>query len=1262
MSTELPKRRGTTPPPLRQASFDESPLLSLTAGIRRCMRMAGFGRIVVWLALAICAALALDLASGLPPRLRATAGVVILGGAAILVVRHFWYRPRQVTTDRVTREVETSHPEFGQLLSTARDPSVSNASVSPVLKNELFRRASVSLAGLDLRKNLPKRPVRRWLAAGVVALAAFCFFMSSNREAPVALARLVSPFSDITYTRVANSTPDPTFDRNRLPRVEATVSGRPAQTVTIHITQPEGGDAVYPMNPLGGGRFEVTLPASGTSFAFRIQAGDSMPVEGAMECVDPAEFVSSTAEIALPDYTGQPVAQQDNADIEAVEGTRATLRFRMSAPMKSAQLKLPDGKKLNLDVKGDELSKTFAVGIGGDVAELTGTDARGHDIEPVQFKHKGVEDALPVVEWIEPTKDIEATAIAELPLRLRLRDDFGVASYGVVLQAQGQSKEIITKKLEAKDLRDLSEMTSAALEAFPLTIRDNVRVFAWATDHKPRENARGVSKLRGVDIKPFKRKWQMLKGEGGMPPISGEDLVKVDQLIKTQREILSDAFTAIQGPPPSTETAKGFGDRETKTQQDARKLHAAVLEEGQWPADDVSLLYAASSQMGESANAWYTVRHQMGFDRGDAALSSLLELRKNLLTLLIKADCPCLEPKPEEVPVTLTDLAAEAERIAKEEHDVANQLVANPDADRLEAIRRQQHVANSDTGELYARLMDHPENTPLVLSQMDEAEKAVRETTRTTTSSSAVAQAPPLANTAAEKLEQVAKTLRALDETKIDDTLAEMAKDAKKAAEAAKPKDDQPKDDQPKEEEKKEPGEQAAKEPGEKPGDKPSDKPGDKPAKEPGEQASKEAGDKPGDKPSDKAGEKPGDKPGDKPGAGEGDKPAQAAGKKPGEGKGEGKSPSDKPGKGQGKGAGQGEGESEMAGEGKGSGQGKGAGQGEQPGELAEGDGKEAGAGKGGDKQELAANDPDAGNSSGPGEKSGEAKGQGPAATPGKPGEKDPAEQRKDELAKAARQSAMNDEILKFLAEREAKSGQPSRLEKLREENASDKFDEKLNDVAGEKTDGSKTAEELKAFAAALEQEREVRRQSRLESLAENREKAAELKKQAEAKRDAAKKAAQEMARNSGGFSFEIPKEVMEEAKTAGQGEGDKPSTEGKGKGPGEGKGEGQGPGNGPGAPSPGQGTKQLARNLDALKDTELSRIARELEKDAPDISQIRPLAEAERRLAAMIEELSGVARGDDSGGVVPPAYRRAVEDYYRALSDDFGDEEAVPR
>jgi hypothetical protein len=630
------------------AKFDESPLRALVARTRGWLRIAGLGRIMAWLAIAVCLAIAIDLTTSLAPGVRALIGGVILAGAAALAIWFLWRKPGQIDTATTTREVESAHPEIGQLLRTARDASLSKTDVSPIFKEELFRRAAVQIAALDLGSHLPRRPGKVWLAAGIVAVAGFLIFLTANREAPTAFARLIAPFAPITYTKVENVTPDPTFDRNRLPRVEAKVSGRFAKDVTVHVSHPDGGDSVFPMNPLGGGRYEVTLPTAETSFAYHIEAGDSVPAASVMVCVDPAVFVSSSAEVALPDYTGQPVAKLDSADVEAVEGSRATLRFKMSGPMADASLKLPDGTSIPLAVEGDELSATVEMKAGGDIAELTGTDARGHQIEPTQFKHKGNVDRLPVVEWVEPTKDIEMTAVAEIPLRLRLRDDFGVASYGVVLQAQGDSKEILTRRIEAKDLRDLSEMTAAALETFPLTIRDNVRLYAWATDHKPRENARSVSKLRSVDIKPFKQKWMMGTGSEG-PTISAADIEEVDDLIKTQREILSDAFATIQGiAKPPAEATKGFAEREAGLQQQASVTHREVKAEGNWPADDLNLLAAAISQMGESADAWFVDRAQPGFDRGDAALSTLLELRKNLLMILCK--CQALKPKPTETP------------------------------------------------------------------------------------------------------------------------------------------------------------------------------------------------------------------------------------------------------------------------------------------------------------------------------------------------------------------------------------------------------------------------------------------------------------------------------------------------------------------------------------------------------------------------------------------------------------------------------------
>ncbi|HEY8962787.1 MAG TPA: hypothetical protein VIM57_11340 [Luteolibacter sp.] len=1188
MSTDLPPPRGAKPPPFPPATFDDSLLRALVGRTRGWLRIAGLGRMLVWLALAVCLAMAIDLATSLSPGVRTILSAVILTGVIFLGIWYLRRKPGEIDTATATRQVEAAHPEIGQLLRTARDASLPNAPVSPAFKAELFRRASVKLATLDLESHLPRKPGKRWLTAGIAALVAFFVFLIANREAPTAFARLVAPFASITYTKVTNVTRDPTFDRNRLPRVEVKVSGRYAKDVTAHIPNSDGGESVFPMNPLGGGRYEVTLPASESSFPFRIEAGDSVPVTGTMECVDPAVFVSSSAEIVFPDYIGQPVAKLDSADVEAVEGSRATLRFKMSGPMAAAALRLPDATVVPLAIAGDEMSATIEMKPGGDMAELTGTDARGHRIESTQFKHKGLVDRLPVVEWIEPTKDLSATAVGEIPLRLRFRDDFGIASYGVVLQVQNETKEILTRRIEAKDLRDLSEMTAAALETFPLTIRDNVRLYAWATDHKPRENVRSVSPLRSVDIKPFKEKWRMGTAPDG-PMISGEDLEKVDGLVKTQREILSDAFAAMEGNAKvADETHKELAERETALQQRASVIHREVKALGAWPVDDLNLLAAAISQMGESADAWFAKRTRMGFDRGDAALSTLLELRKNLLIILIKSKQ--LGTGPGDPPEQLEDLAAEAERLAKEERDVNQQLETQPDENRLEAIRRQQNVANSDTGELFAKLMDHPESTPLILSRMADAEKQVRDATKATTSPNATTTAPPALASAANLFDELAQHLRALNESLLDETLAQMAKDAKKAADAAKKEGE-------------------------------------------GETPEEESGDQEGAKSADQPGKKPGEK---------------GNGQSPGEGENQSQAQN---GKGQ-----QGQGQ-------QGQGQGQGDGEGKEPADLAAKEGKEGATNltPGNDKEKpgAKAGDPNAGTHLSPGEKVAASPDHGPSATPGRDEPKDAEAQRKEALEKAARQAATNDDVLKFFSDKSSDSAQAKRFESLREQAATEGLEKKLRDAAEGKNDGEQAAAQLRALAQALEQERELRRQSRLESLTKSREKAAELKKQAEERRDAKREATgQPTEKNPGDSPAGEAGNHSAQARENPQGKAGK--GKGRGDSPSPGKGGGGGGNNGSGNEN--DTPLGLARELDRLKDEELSRIARELEKSTPATDPIKPLGDAERRLAALIAEISGLTRDDDSGSSIPPAYRRAVEDYYRALSDDFGDEQTPAR
>jgi hypothetical protein len=130
---------------------------------------------------------------------------------------------------------------------------------------------------------------------------------------------------------------------------------------------------------------------------------------------------------------------------------------------------------------------------------------------------------------------------------------------------------------------------------------------------------------------------------------------------------------------------------------------------------------------------------------------------------------------------SLSDLAAEAERLAREEREIRGKVAPEgAEGHELEMTRHQQDVALTDAGELYASLVAHPQATELALQRMDDAEKAMQKAEETMRNA-APADAAPHLQEAEEKLLALAFQLRALDEKNLAETMGKLSEMAAKA-------------------------------------------------------------------------------------------------------------------------------------------------------------------------------------------------------------------------------------------------------------------------------------------------------------------------------------------------------------------------------------------------------------------------------------------------------------------------------------------------
>lgn len=262
-------------------------------------------------------------------------------------------------------------------------------------------------------------------------------------------------------------------------------------------------------------------------------------------------------EVALrhPAWTRLAVHAQSHGDVSAVAGTEVEVRVHSDRPLASGRLVL-EAQEQALDDAGVGGFRIDAPGTWHVAVEHLGQLVRISD----NFLIDVVEDQRPEVEFEFPGHDRSATAIEEVALRFRARDDFGVEALTLRYAVNGGEW-----REQAGTASGEREAAASHLVAFETLTDDSGRAmrpgdvlsfYAEAKDHG--EVARTA--LYFVDVRPFDRRYRERQGSGNAGQGSGGGNGGLE-LSARQRDIVAATWNLIRDRDTGNRTEQDFGDQ-----------------------------------------------------------------------------------------------------------------------------------------------------------------------------------------------------------------------------------------------------------------------------------------------------------------------------------------------------------------------------------------------------------------------------------------------------------------------------------------------------------------------------------------------------------------------------------------------------------------------------------------------------------------------------------------------------------------------------
>jgi hypothetical protein len=455
-------------------------------------------------------------------------GLLVLSGVAVLLLSRLLVSGREPGRRHAAEEVETAFPQLGQRVRTAleySEPAPDTTPAWPALVDALATDTERRTSQLDFRDLIPWRSLWPLALALLGLVALFAALLAWYPEWRVAAARLF--LLPATYTHLQVKPGDQDLRLGNDLTIAADVTGRPVDAIGLRYRLAGEEDwtevALAPpdLDPTAAqklaGTFETTLQDCQSDLDYRVVAG---PVESPLyhvRILRPLVLKKFQATVQPPAYTRRPAAVVREGNFRVIAGSRVGFRLTLDREPRTARLvfhPLGDTPPLALRTDGPVLTGEMPAVRKELEYEVFAEDGDGMRLDAGRFHIAVQPDRKPAVRFLKPPDPIEVTPTTEVHLRIAAEDDFGLSKVGIVYQIGARPKKTLYLDRDPKQPASLRAEATLALEDHRVSFQDGVTYFAFAEDNHPDRPQRTTTELRFIDIRPYKRAYQLLKTGG----------------------------------------------------------------------------------------------------------------------------------------------------------------------------------------------------------------------------------------------------------------------------------------------------------------------------------------------------------------------------------------------------------------------------------------------------------------------------------------------------------------------------------------------------------------------------------------------------------------------------------------------------------------------------------------------------------------------------------------------------------------------------